>query len=107
MAGRSADLRLAGVDKGADLSTVRMGRFVRQFRVGVILRKVGLGRGDEELASWFRQRPAIEAVEEGGADVVRGEPAGGDLWRAGLLVFLEVAWLTALLVGAVFLFRLI
>jgi len=59
------------------------------------------------LASWFRQRPAIEAVEDESAEMVRGEAARGELWRAGLLVFLEVGWLTALLVGAVFLFRLI
>jgi len=58
------------------------------------------------LASSFRQRPAIEAVEEEAAEMVRGEAARGELWRAGLLVFLEVGWLTGLLVGAVFLFRL-
>jgi len=66
-----------------------------------------LGRGDEELASWFRQRPASEVVEEESAEMVRSEAARGELLRAGLLVSLEVAWLTALLVGAVFLFRLI
>jgi hypothetical protein len=65
-----------------------------------------LGRGDEELASWFRQPRAIEAVEAECADIAKVSLGKRDLWTAAVLVFLQVAWMTALLVGAVFVIRL-
>ena len=58
------------------------------------------------MASWFKQRPPIEAVQAETAETVHVETVSGDLWTAALVVALEIAWMVALMVGAVFLIRL-
>jgi hypothetical protein len=65
-----------------------------------------LSRGDDELASWFKQRPPADVVEAKPMEAVKVETVSGDLWTGAFLVAVEIAWMAALMVGAVFLIRL-
>jgi hypothetical protein len=58
------------------------------------------------LASWFKQRPRPEVVEADTVEAVKVETVSGDLWTEAFLVAVEIAWMAALMVGAVFLIRL-
>ncbi len=55
------------------------------------------------MASWTKNKPTAELAAA--QETARAERRNGALWVAGLLVAIEIAWMAALIVGAVLLIR--